>query len=184
MIESPSPLDDPVDFAKWQDGYLAVVDDFLVNFTGPFIESGTPFDYTPADGYFAFDPVNVEPIASYKYTWLAPDGTEKTIITKTFPIRDKVSGKKGSISLTYSVDDWITYDNAFGAVGEYGNATGEVRIRFIITNSGRFGKYTLFLKEFLPADGGKALIMLVDFGHGKGIDPDLNKQRFVFGGYK
>ena len=184
VIESPSPLDDPTDYSPWEDGYLAAVDKFLVDYTGPFIESDTPESYAPDPRIILFKKVKVMPIASYRFPWIVPDGTSKTIITKTFPIRDKVTGVKGSFSLTYSVDKRFNYETPVGDLGEYGTPTVEAPLGFFYAvDSISKGNFP-FNEEFLPADGNKALVMMGNFVLGKGIDPDLNKQRFVFGGYK
>ena len=188
VIESPSPLDDPVGFAKWQDGYLAAVDKFLVDYTGPFIESDTNSGYDYQRGMYEFIKlINARPITSYRFPWISPDGTSKTIITKTYPIRDKTTGVKGSFSLTYSVDGGFSYAIAGqGFVGEYVTATFKAPISFWITSGAALkdNKDAQFEQKFLPADGSKVLVMLANFSQGKGIDPILNKQRLVFGGYK
>lgn len=38
MMPAPTPLDNPEEFAKWQDGYLAAVDAKLVDYPGSFID--------------------------------------------------------------------------------------------------------------------------------------------------
>ena len=40
VIESPSPIDDPVDYAKWDVGYLAAVNAKLATWTGASITFG------------------------------------------------------------------------------------------------------------------------------------------------
>jgi hypothetical protein len=187
VIEAPPRFDDPTDFAKWEDGYLAAVDAKLVDYQGPFIDSDLSFGYT--NKTFEFDPVLVKPIACYKWLWKAPDGTEKTVITKSFPIRDKATGKKSSISVTYSVDSAFgggIYANGYGVVGEYGTATVKAPIRLWYSSSGWQNMKTVlpFNVQFLPINSSQAFRMLGDFVQGKGIDSDLDKQLFIWGGYQ
>ena len=68
VIQSPSPIDDPTDFAKWEDGYLNAVNAKLQNYTGPTISyDGTGIIYE--GDVICFQGANlegndIEPIAS------------------------------------------------------------------------------------------------------------------------
>jgi hypothetical protein len=161
VIEAPPRFDDPTDFAKWEDGYLAAVDAKLQNYTGPFIDSGSETGTTSQT--FQFYSVLVKPIAWYKWLWKAPDGTEKTVITKSFPIRDKTTGKKSSISVTYSVDNAFGggYVNNAGVIGEYGTATKKAGITLWYSGTRWQNMKTIlpFNVQFLPTSS-QALQML------------------------
>jgi hypothetical protein len=186
VIKAPSQIDDPTDFAKWENGYLAAVESKLENYTGPFIDSDVKGGYT--NKTFEFDQVLVKPIAWYKWLWKAPDGTKKTVIIKSFPIRDVATGKKSTISVTYSVDSAFgggSYVNNAGVTGEYGTASGKASFTLWYSNIAWQKMKTVlpFNVQFLPSNS-QALRMLGDFVQGRGIDPDLDKQRFIFGGYQ
>jgi hypothetical protein len=182
VIDSPSPIDDPTDFAPWEDGYLAAVDAKLENYTGPFIESDLGGGNT--NDQFFFNAVLVKPIAWYKYSWKSPSGAERTIITKSFPIRDKATGQKSTISITYApVDDPFGYNGPGDNYGEYETATTKMPIEIWFDSGSSLKGRTPFSDEFLKHDGTGAE-KLEEFLIGKGIDPSLDKEHFVFGGYR
>jgi hypothetical protein len=185
VIEAP-PLDDP-NRSTWEDNCLAAVDAKLPDYQGPFIESAANGGFDPGNGNFEFQDTIVQPIASYKYFWTAPDGTEETIITKIFPIRDTASGKRGTISITYpppgTDGEILPFSTWYGDFGEYGTATVKAPLYLVTGRIGLPVGGMLFSNEFLPADNTMGLHYLREFGTGKGIDPNLAKQHYVFAGY-
>jgi hypothetical protein len=98
VIESPSPIDDPVGFAVWQEGYLAAVDEKLKNYTGPYIvldNIGYQFD----GGNIVFWYNEWRAVGSYKFDW-----RKQEILNKTFVVRDQ-NGNLVPFSVTYTTPD-------------------------------------------------------------------------------
>jgi hypothetical protein len=105
LVESPSPIDSPEAFAKWQDEYLKQINEKLNTYSGPSIDvANSGFDYQGA----SFDLIskNWPVIASYKFNW---QGQE--ILTKTFILKDK-NGNLIPLSLTYTTPDSFLFDSS------------------------------------------------------------------------
>lgn len=138
----------------------------------------------PGVNAYNFSYINPVPVASYRYDWTAADGTVKTIITKTFPFRDKATGGKISFSLTYSVDDALSYENwNLVDMGEYWTPKAEVPIlSFWYASNKTLNEIAPFLSEFLSGGNGPPDFMSSELG--KPIDPDVDKKRFVFAGFR
>lgn len=179
IIESPSPIDNPTDFDKWEDGYLAAIDAKLENYTGPFIRSDlVSGDAHESENIHIYSAV-WEPIASYKYSWTATNGTSKTIIVKTYPVLDVKTGQKSSISITNTGETNII---VIMATSIYFTPT--VKETMLIYYADDWVKERSQISaNLLPADNGK-VDPLRAFFMGRGIEPGLNKQNLVFGGLR
>ncbi|MFA6007198.1 MAG: hypothetical protein WC784_00945 [Candidatus Shapirobacteria bacterium] len=98
VVESPSPIDKPTDFAKWQDEYLRQIDEKLKTW------SGTPITldnigYMSGGGDIFFHKKIWQSIASYKFSWQG-----KEILTKTFVAKDQ-NGNLVPFSVTYTTSN-------------------------------------------------------------------------------
>lgn len=81
LVEAPSPIDNPEEFAKWQDEYLKQVNERLKTYTGKSLSTvGCSIAYEIQR--FTFASQEVEVVSSYKFQW---DGRE--ILVKTFVLR-------------------------------------------------------------------------------------------------
>jgi hypothetical protein len=104
LVESPSPIDSPEAFAKWQDEYLKQVNEKLKTYTGPSINIvGLGIDYQFASLLIVADKWPV--IASYEFNW---QGQE--ILTKTFIFKDN-NENLIPLSLTYTTPDSMIFDS-------------------------------------------------------------------------
>jgi hypothetical protein len=101
VIDAPSPIEKAVDFAKWQEEYVAAVEKKLETYSGYVLDSkyiGITFDQAELE-FDASDHVggiNLEVVASYKFVWQG-----NTIVTKTFALK-LYDGTLIPFSVTYS----------------------------------------------------------------------------------
>ncbi|HTX80311.1 MAG TPA: hypothetical protein VMC62_11610 [Longilinea sp.] len=95
VIDAPSPIDDPANFADWQDGYLAAVNTKLQNYTGAMIDGGKLIVGVDS-GSFGLNSTVWPVIASYKFTWKGEE-----ILTKTLVVSDR-QGNLIPLSITYA----------------------------------------------------------------------------------
>jgi hypothetical protein len=106
-MESPSPIDNPADFAVWQEGYLAAVNEKLATWTGPSIPfAGGGIDFQRANITVGIDDDSV--IASYQFVWQG-----LMMVTKTY-VYDDGQGNKFTASLTYTTPDSPWFDTSLG----------------------------------------------------------------------
>lgn len=108
VIESPSPIDNPAEFAKWQDGYLAAVEEKLKTYTGPRVNSIKHSTVSFESNSFVFEFNEWPVIAAYKFKW---EGKE--MITKTLVIEDE-QGNLTPVSITYTTPDSPVFDQNEG----------------------------------------------------------------------
>ena len=156
VIEAPSPIDDPADFAVWQDGYLAAVNEKLATYTGPSIDGQVGV----GGESFAVDSKNWPVIASYKFTW---NGQE--MLTKTLVFKDK-QGNLIPVSITYTTPtSGILFDAAGGYKTPPPDMVRSFYFRCVWDDSLKKEFSDKFEESFLPA-----------------VDTDFNAQYRTFGG--
>jgi hypothetical protein len=98
LVESPSPLDNPEEFAKWQDEYLRLIDEKLKTYDGSIIDAhqcavdlgGQKLQFRDSEW---------GAVASYKFNW---HGQE--ILTKTYVVKN-ANGVLTLFSITYTTED-------------------------------------------------------------------------------
>jgi hypothetical protein len=100
VIDSPSPIDNKTDYDKWEDGYLAVVNAKLENYTGnTFKVNQVGIAYDTSQLYFTTDGP-IEAISSYKFAYQNDQGQTEWIVNKTYVFKDG-SGNLVPITFTY-----------------------------------------------------------------------------------
>lgn len=105
VVLAPSPIDDPENFALWQDEYLKQVYEKLKTYTGPTISD----EYTGIAyglGRLMFISSEWPVISSYKFKF-----QNEELLTKTFVYMDKRNGELVPLSFTYPPEDSFFYTN-------------------------------------------------------------------------
>lgn len=144
LVESPSPIDDPVNFAKWQDEYLNQIYEKLTTWSGtPVGVENIGIDFNGQR--FDFMKENLQPIASYKFKW---QGQE--ILTKTFILKD-TKGNLVPFSVTYTTPDSPVFN--FKDIS-YKTPSSEIgmTIRYGWNNYMKVSFTDPFIDAFLPED--------------------------------
>jgi hypothetical protein len=139
LVESPSPIDNPEDFAKWQDEYLNQIDEKLKTWDGPIMNiAGTTVDF--GIQVLALPKNKWQAISSYKYIWQG-----KEILTKTYVTKDN-TGALVPFSITYTTPN----SSAFPQIG-YQNPSKEqfMYIRYEWEMAKEYGS-DQFIDSFLP----------------------------------
>jgi hypothetical protein len=144
VVESPSPIDKPSDFAKWQDEYLNQIYEKLTTWSGtPVGVENIGIDFNGQR--FDFMKENLQPIASYKFKW---QGQE--ILTKTFILKD-TKGNLVPFSVTYTTPDSPVFN--FKDIS-YKTPSSEIgmTIRYGWNNYMKVSFTDPFIDAFLPED--------------------------------
>jgi hypothetical protein len=165
--------------AQWIAGYLAAVDAKLAaGYPGPFIGSDRQMVYDKNKKTMNFASTTWKPIASYKYQWVASDGSIKWIVVKTYAVVDTVSGQKSSFSVAYTPESDL---HTSGKSEDLSTPTKPMQLRLWYAND-FIPSGDSFSKAFLPADNG-AVDPLGVFFNGQGITPELQTEPLVFSGF-
>jgi hypothetical protein len=170
VVEAPSPIDNPAEFAKWQEEYLKQVNEKLKTYDGTAIDYKTrAFAY--GTGKLVLDGTDVNVISSYKFKW---NGME--ILAKTFVLKDD----RDSL-----VPFSAIYPPENSAVGSHSYETikGKVEM-FLFYEADRFPKmanepfYSSFFKSVgVETDLDSMCKYLRMFGE-KSVGTDEDRQRF------
>ncbi len=173
VVESPSPIDDPQNFAKWQDEYLKMIEEKLKTYNGFFI-NGQSLGIIYSSDLFSVGSENWPVVAAYKFVWKGQE-----ILTKTFVFKD---GQENLIpvSLTYSNFNSLMFNSDLGYVTPK-------NIRAVFTyawsKSLREAFSEEFVEDFLPINNEDLDSQRRGFfGSGDLVDREiLSRSRFVIG---
>ena len=179
VVKSPSPIDNPKEFAVWQDEYLRQINEKLETYEGPDIK----FEYSGI-GYESGDMVlnsEVWPVvASFRFDWQG-----KEILTKTYVVSSEKVGLV-PVSVTYTTSDSVAFNQGVG----YKTPTSK---SYMFTRyEWEFVKISLednFIDEFLPDRDKTDFFIWRDFmaGISDSIEEDRYiafRTRFVFSNYQ
>ncbi len=149
VVKAPSPIDNPDEFAVWQDEYFRQINEKLKTYDGEYMKlenNGIMYN----GGYFVFGANNWKVMASYQFPWSDEGGNEHSIINKTFVFKDSQSNKipvtitYGPLTSTY----WLSEQGYETPIGN--NLNMYVRYNWI---SGRKLFNEPFFNVFLPDEG-------------------------------
>ncbi|MFA6007199.1 MAG: hypothetical protein WC784_00950 [Candidatus Shapirobacteria bacterium] len=176
VVESPSPIDKPSDFAKWQDEYLRQIDEKLKTYTGPSIDS-KKIMISFENSRYLIDSDIWPVISSYKFIW-----NGKEILTKTYVVKDGQNNLI-PISVTYTTSDSPAFYTDMG----YKTPTGKafLYLYYAWTDSLKSRYTDIFLEKFMPVKNDNLDAQSrVWSGTGTSSDLDIVKSsRFFCGGF-
>ena len=131
VVESPSPIDNPKEFAVWQDEYLKQVNEELETYEGNVINgSYTGTDFEGANLVLHGGPRDegetLEVVASYQFEWQG-----HKIVTKTYAMETR-DGSLVPFSVAFSN---LPRKNTYGLVTPPGKVTVYINYDYVVTPS-------------------------------------------------
>ncbi|MGI6249823.1 MAG: hypothetical protein ACOYKD_00440 [Anaerolineaceae bacterium] len=149
LVLAPSPIDEPEEFALWQDEYLKQIYEKAEDYRDKAINEN--FGIMGEVGFFIFHSSVWNPIASYKFMWQGQEMLSKTFLFKSL-WDDLVP-----ITLTYTPEDsWFFSRNKLYETPDSSERM-KLYVMYAYRESMKEAKMDDFLDQFLPTDTSKEL---------------------------
>ncbi len=143
VVLAPSPIDDPENFALFQEEYLQKINEQAETYRDQAID---PQFEISGDGLYLFHASVWKPVASYKFKWAGQE-----ILNKTFLYTSR-QGDLVPITLTYATEDSRFFDEEFSYRIPDGSQKMDLYVLYTFDER-RQKKYPGdFIGQFLPTD--------------------------------